>query len=127
MFLKYMISILGILLLVSVIGYVAVTIKEKIYLSRDVVVIHNKKISQYDIDKVDARCFAVGELEIMTGDEIKIYQSNLNTVKGMVIGANIQKKTIVVAAHNSDLIEVGTNGIKKIKIISRYGKFLRGF
>lgn len=127
MFLKYTISILGILLFVSLVGYIAVTVKEKIYLAKDVVVIHNKNISQYDIDNVDARCFSIGNLEIMTGDEIKIYQSNFSVVKGMVIGANIQKKTIVVAARNSDLIEIGTNGIKKIKIISRYGKFLKGF
>lgn len=126
MFIEYFITILTVLFIVCIVGYVAATMKEKVYLSKDMIVINNRNISQKDIDNVDTRCFSIGSIKIMSGDEIKIVQSNLEVVKGMVIGANIQKKTIVVA-ENSKPVEICTKGIKKIKIISRYGKFLRNF
>ncbi len=126
MVIEYFITILIVLLLTCIVGYVAATMKEKVYLSKDMIVLNNRNISQNDIDKVDARCFSIGSVEIMSGDEIKIVRDNLEIVKGMVIGANTQKNTIVVA-ENSKPVEVGTNGIKRIKIISRYGKFLKNF
>lgn len=125
MYLESLIILMVTLLFVSVFGYISVILKEKIYLSNDMVVIHNKNISQEDIDNVDIRYFSIGNIEMMTGDEIKIYRINLSSVKGMVIGANIRKKTILLAAHNNELIEVCINGIKKIKVISRYGKFIK--
>ncbi len=124
MFLETLIIISAIMLLTCIIGYIAATVREKIYLSRNMIILNNRNISQRDIDKVDTRNFSIGNVKIMSGDEIKIYRNNLSSVKGLVIGANIRKKTIIVA-ENSNLVEICTNKIKKIKIISRYGKFLR--
>ncbi|NLK73202.1 MAG: hypothetical protein GX285_09315 [Clostridiales bacterium] len=125
MLLEDLIILLIVLFAASSLGYIAVIIKEKIYLSNNMVVIHNKYVSQDDLDKVDSKLFIMGNLQIMAGDEIKIYKKNLSTVKGLVIGANTRKKTIVVAANDNQLLEIGTNVIKKIKIISKYGKFLK--
>jgi len=125
MLLEDLIILLIVLFVASSLGYIAVIIKEKIYLSNNMVVIHNKYVSQDDLDKVDSKFFIIGNLQIMAGDEIKIYKKNLSTVKGLVIGANTRKKTIVVAANDNQLLEIGTNVIKKIKIISKYGKFLK--
>lgn len=125
MLLEDLIILLIVLFAASSLGYIAVIIKEKIYLSNNMVVIHNKYVSQDDLDKVDSKFFIIGNLQIMAGDEIKIYKKNLSTVKGLVIGANTRKKTIVVAANDNQLLEIGTNVIKKIKIISKYGKFLK--
>lgn len=125
MLLEDLIILLIVLFVASSLGYIAVIIKEKIYLSNNMVVIHNKYVSQDDLDKVDSKFFIIGNLQIMAGDEIKIYKKNLSTVKGLVIGANTRNKTIVVAANDNQLLEIGTNVIKKIKIISKYGKFLK--
>ncbi len=124
MFLEILITISAVLLISCIIGFVAATVREKIYLSRNMIILNNRNLSQKDIDSVDARNFSIGNVKIMSGDEIKIYRNNLSCIKGLVIGANIRKKTIIVA-ESSNLVEVCTNRIKKIKIISRYGKFLR--
>lgn len=127
MSLSYIIILLIIVFIVTIIGYIAATLKEKMYLSNNMVVLSNKKISQQVIDNIETRRFSVGDVEMMTGDEVKIYNKNFSIIKGMIIGANIREKTILLSVKKSELVEVGINGIKKIKIISRYGKFSRSF
>lgn len=127
MHLDYIIILLTVVFIVSILGYIAATLKEKIYLSNNMVVLSDKNVSQQIIDNVETRRFSVGSIEMMTGDEVKIYKKNFSIVKGMIIGANIKKKIILLSVHKSEPVEVRINGIKKIKIISRYGKFLRSF
>ncbi len=115
------------LLLISILGYILVVLKEKIYLENDIIMLDKKSVTQDFIDKVDIKVFTLGNEELKTGDEIKIITSNNNQVEGIIIGARMKENEIILVTHKDKVKKLNVDAIKKIKVVSKYGMFFKAF
>lgn len=119
--------LLIVLLSISIFGYILVVIKEKIYLKDNVIVIEKDSVTQDFIDKADIRVFMLGDEELKTGDEIKLITSNNKQVEGIIIGARIKENDIMLVTHKDEIKKLKVDTIKKIKVVSKYGRFFKAF
>ena len=125
MVINYVQSMLIMLLLVSIIGYVLVVIKEKLYLRNNTIIINKNSITQEHIDETDMKVFVLGGVELKSGDEIKFILSENKRIEGILIGAKIKENEIVVVTHTDEVKRFKVDRIKKVKVISKYGKFFK--
>ncbi|MFA5524156.1 MAG: hypothetical protein WDA24_07340 [Tissierellales bacterium] len=123
MFLSDIVLVLLMFLLVSIIGYVLVVIKERLYLNDNMIVLGKKSVTQEHIDDTDMKFFSIGGISLKTGDEIKVILSNNSKVNGIVIGAKKIKKEILVVTSNDEIRSFKIEKIKRIRIVSKYGEF----
>ncbi|MGF7057307.1 hypothetical protein [Brassicibacter mesophilus] len=123
--LYYVQSVLVMLLLVSTIGYIFVVIKEKLYLKDNTIIINKKSITQEHIDETDMKVFVLGGVELKSGDEIKFTLLENKRIEGILIGAKIKENEIIVVTHTDEVKRFKVDKIKKVKIISKYGKFFK--
>lgn len=123
--LYYVQSVLIMLLLVSTIGYIFVVIKEKLYLKDNTIIINKKSITQEHIDETDMKVFVLGGVELKSGDEIKFTLLENKRIEGILIGAKIKENEIIVVTHTDEVKRFKVDKIKKVKIISKYGKFFK--
>lgn len=115
------------LLLISILGYILVVLKEKIYLENDIIMLDKKSVTQDFIDKADIKVFMLGNEELKTGDEIKIITSNNKQVEGIIIGARMKENEIILVTHKDKVKKLNVDAIKKIKVVSKYGMFFKAF
>lgn len=115
------------LLLTSIIGYILVVIKEKANLMDNTIIIDKKSVTQDSLDEADIRIFMLGKEEIGTGDEVRLTTSNNKRIEGIVIGAKIKQNEIILVTHNDEVTTLKVEMIRKIKIISKYGRFFKVF
>ncbi|ABR48956.1 hypothetical protein Amet_2806 [Alkaliphilus metalliredigens QYMF] len=127
MTLNNVVPVLVSLFVICFVGYVFTVLKEKYYLKNNVVYIENKNIEPKILDKVDIRHFMLGAIEIMAGDEIKVSLDNSNKLSGTVLGANKKENTIILLLSGEEVEFLNIKLIKKLKVISRYGKFFNTF
>ncbi|WIV10783.1 hypothetical protein [Proteiniborus sp. MB09-C3] len=125
MFLYDIILILFMLFMVSIIGYILVVIKEKLYLNDNIIVLGKKSVTQEHIDETDMKIFSIGGVKLKSGDEISVVLLNNNRVNGIVIGAKTKKKELLLVTHQDEVKSFDVEKIRKIKIISKYGSFFR--
>jgi len=123
MFLSDIMQILIMLFIVSIIGYILVVMKERFYLSENVIVLGKKSVTQELIDETDMKFFSIGGINIKSGDEIRIILSNNNKVDGIVIGAKAIEKEILLITHKDEIKSFSIEKIKKVKLLSKYGSF----
>lgn len=123
MSLHNLLDILIMLFLVSVIGYIFSVLKEKKNLIDNIIVIDKKSITQEHIDATDIKFFSIGDIKLKSGDEVRIILSNKNKIAGIIIGAIKRSKEVLLVTHNDEIKKVGIDEIKRIKLISKYGKF----
>ncbi|MFZ5966291.1 MAG: hypothetical protein ACOYVK_03865 [Bacillota bacterium] len=123
MIIQWLIEVTIMLLLLSVLGFILSVLKEKYYLSNKQVVIEHKSVTQDDIDNIEATIFRIGNTNIKAGDEMKIELHNKLTIKGLVLGANIEENSIVLITKGDKVETIKIQGIKYFRIISKYGKF----
>lgn len=123
MFLSDIMQILIMLFIVSIIGYILVVMKERFYLSENVIVLGKKSVTQELIDETDMKFFSIGGINIKSGDEIRIILSNNNKVDGIVIGAKAIEKEILLVTHKDEIKSFSIEKIKKVKLLSKYGSF----
>jgi len=98
-------------------------LKEKIYLNNNIIFLDNKDLEQKDIENLDIKHFMLGSTEVMAGDEVKIMLENDGKLVGTVLGADKSNNTIIIITKGSDITKLNIKTIKKLKVISRYGKF----
>lgn len=109
--------------IVSIFGYALVVIKEKLNLKDNTIIIDKKSVTQDYIDQAEVKIFMLGKKEIRAGDEVKLTTSNNNKISGIIIGAKIEQNEILLVTYEDEVRKLEVDIIKKIKIISKYGKF----
>lgn len=123
MFLSDVMQILIMLFIVSIIGYILIVIKERFYLSENMIVLGSKSVTQELIDETDMKFFSRGGINIKSGDEIRIILFNNSKVDGIVIGAKAMEKEILLVTHKDEIKSFNIEKIKKVKLVSKYGSF----
>lgn len=116
-------NLLYILLSISVLGYILVVIKEKIYLRSNTILIDNKVVTHDHLEETDINEFLIGDLRVRSGDEISLVLHNNKKFKGIVIGAKKRENLLMLVTHSNKILRLKVNSINKIRIISKYGKF----
>ena len=115
------------LFLTSVLGYMLVVMKEKLHLRDNTIIIEKKSVTQDFIDEAKVKVFMLGDEEFRTGDEISLITSKNKRVSGIIIGAMEEENEIVLVTHNDEVRKLKVEIIKKIRVISKYGRFFRAF
>lgn len=123
MFLSDIVLVLLMFFLVSIIGYILVVIKERLYLNDNMIVLGKKSVTQEHIDETDMKFFSIGGIRLKSGDEIRVILSNNNKVDGIVIGAKTKNKELLLVTYNDEIKSFEVGKIKRIKIVSKYGSF----
>ncbi|AFS78711.1 hypothetical protein Curi_c17040 [Gottschalkia acidurici 9a] len=113
--------------LVCIIGYVLVVIKEKINLMDNTIIIDKKSVTQDCIDEAEIKIFMLGGQEIRSGDEVKITLPGNEMIEGIVIGAKIKQNELMLVTHRDEVKKFKVDKIKRVKIISKYGRFFKAF
>jgi len=111
------------LLFTSVLGYVLVVIKEKIYLKNNVILIDNKHVTQDHLDNTDMKEFFLDGTMLKAGDEIKVITRKEEKFIGILIGASKSEKSILLVTNKNKVIKFKIDNISQFKILSKYGKF----
>lgn len=123
MFLTEILMMITVLMLgVSVLGYAMTVLKEKIDLYHDQVHIPSKTLTQMDIDSVDLKAFRVGKVNLMIGDQIKVYLKDNAKIRGTVLGARKKDNSLCLVTPQDELVTLSVPSIRKLKVVTRYGR-----
>ncbi len=120
---NYLITLLTSLLIVSLVGYSLVVLKEKFYLKNHIILLEHRGVEPDLLENIDIKHFVLGTTEIMAGDEVKIKMENSTNVKGVVLGIIKSENSIALVTKSQGVKSLKVTSIKKLKVISRYGKF----
>src|SRR6056297_2384446 len=112
-------------LLVSVIGYILVVLKEKMFLKNNTIIIDKKSVTEEYLKEADIKVFALGGQQIKSGDEVKVVLEGKKRVAGIVIVAKKNDNAILLVTHNDEIQRVKVKKIRKFKVVSKYGQFFR--
>lgn len=115
------------LFLTCIIGYILVVIKEKANLLDNTIIIDKKSVTQDFIDEADIKIFMLGTEEIRTGDEVRLLTSNNEIIEGIIIGAKMKQNEIILVTHSDKITRLKVEMIKKIRVVSKYGRFFKAF
>lgn len=121
----YIQRILFILLILNVLGYILVILKEKIYLKNNMIVINKKSVTQKHLNKIDIKEFMIDGSKVKTGDEIKVITRSKKKVEGILIGVIRDEEAILLVTYRDQIKEFKIETIAKLKIISKYGMFFK--
>jgi len=116
-------TFLFMLLFTSVLGYVLVVIKEKIYLKNNIILIDNKHVTQDHLDYTDMKEFFLDGTMLKAGDEIRVVTRKEEKFIGILIGAIKSEKSILLVTNRNKVIKFRVDNISQFKILSKYGKF----
>lgn len=119
----YILTILVIVFIISLLGYVFITLREKLYLKNNMIVIDKESITQEQLDEADIKEFYLGGTRLKSGDEIRIVTKDKKRYTGTLIGVNRDTQTLMIVNYKDIIKNFKIKNIKKIKIVSRYGKF----
>lgn len=125
LFFSHLEKIVYMLLTVSVIGYICVVLKEKFYLSNNIIVIENKVVTDECLNEADIKVFALGGENVKSGDEVRVILAGNKKVSGIIIGAKKKENLLLLVTHDDKVEKLSINKIKKFKIISKYGRFFK--
>jgi len=125
MLLDYLKYFFIMLLLVSIIGYILVVFKEKMTLMDNTIIINKKSVTQEHIDEADLKVFVIDGITLKSGDEIRVFLSKNIKIEGILIGAKLKDKEIVVVTHDDEVKKLKMDLVRKIKVVSKYGKFYK--
>lgn len=120
---KLLMLILIMLLIVSILGYILVILKEKFYLKNNIILIDKKSVTQDDLDTTDLKEFFIDGTRLKAGDEIKVITKYKNSIIGILIGAIKKENSILLVTHSNKVLRLKIDNILQLKIISKYGKF----
>lgn len=123
--LTYIQIVLLALLIISVLGYILVVLKEKVYLKNNIIVISKKSVTDGHLNKADMKEFILDGTRVKSGDEVKVITKGKEKFEGILIGAIKSERSILMVTHNDQIKKFNIDNILKLKIISKYGKFFR--
>lgn len=119
-FIQYLLLIL---LVVSGVGYVLATLREKAYMKNNIIVIDNKNLTAEDLKEIDINEFILKGKRVRSGDELKIITLEREKLNGTLIGGNKSNKSLHMITSNDKVKKLRISKILRLKIISKYGKF----
>lgn len=119
---EILIILCEIALIVSIFGYLFSVLKESMNIVNESVQIDSKKVTQQIIDDLDYKVFKLGATRLMIGDEIKIYLRNNQLIRGIVVGAKKNTKELCIVTKQDEVMALKITSIKKLKVITKYGK-----
>ncbi|SDZ16594.1 hypothetical protein SAMN05660462_02084 [Proteiniborus ethanoligenes] len=125
MFISNIMPVLTMLFFVSLIGYILVVLKEKLFLSDNTIIIGKKAVTQEHINETDMKVFTIGGIKIKSGDEVRLVLLNNNKIDGIVIGAKAKEKELMMVTYKDEIKAFEVKEIRKIKVISKYGRFFK--
>lgn len=112
-----------VLLIVSIVGYILSTLKEKIYLKNNIIVIDKKAVTQEHLESTDMKEFVLDGVRAKAGDEIKVITKEKKKYNGILIGAKKIEKSIMMITYRDEIKSFNIDNISKFKITSKYGQF----
>ncbi len=121
-YIDYLLKISIVLFIVAVFGYLLSLLKEKYDMVNNRITFNSKKITQKLLDELDLKIFKLGNINLSIGDQIKIYLNNNNSVKGTILGAKRKDNTLCILTLEDKIMELKVSKIKRLRIISRYGR-----
>src|SRR5690554_6150882 len=104
--LVYIQRVLLVLFLVSILGYVLVVLREKYFLKNNVIIIDKKSVTQEDIEKADVKEFIFAGNKVKSGDEIRIITVAKDKFEGILLGAIIKDRSILMVTYNNEIKEL---------------------
>lgn len=124
-FMDSILRVAFILLTISTTGYFVCLAVERWYLYQNRVVIKSRTLTDNYLNRVDLKCFKLGKIKLSIGDEIKLrIEQSDKTYKGKVLGIKKHREKLCLLTEDDDIMEFRVMHIKKLKIISRYGKII---
>ncbi|HEY8361943.1 MAG TPA: hypothetical protein VIK77_03550 [Tissierellaceae bacterium] len=121
--LDFIISILVLLFIASIFGYILTVLKEKFYLKNNIIFIDNKVVTEEHLNEVDLKEFILDGLRVRAGDEIKVVTKEKKKYNGILLGAKLKEKTILLVTYDYKVLKFKIDNIQKFKLIHRYGNF----
>ena len=115
--------ILTLLLITSIFGYIFSTLKEKLYLKNNIIVIDKKTVTEEHLRSTDMKEFVLDGIRAKAGDEIKVITKEKKKYNGILIGAKKTEKSIMMVTHSDEIKSFSIDNILKFKITSKYGQF----
>ncbi len=112
-----------VLLIVSIVGYILSTLKEKIYLKNNIIVIDKKAVTKEHLESTDMKEFVLDGVRAKAGDEIKVITKEKKKYNGILIGAKKIEKSIMMITYRDEIKSFNIDNISKFKITSKYGQF----
>ncbi|GEM_PF-376473 len=113
------------LLTASVLCYLACLFEERHYSSKNKIIINSRTLTESYLKLIDMKCFKLGKMKLSIGDEIKLSLIETNkTYKGKVLGIKKYKEKLCLLTDDDNIVEFSVMHIKKLKIVSRYGKII---
>ncbi|HZK33239.1 MAG TPA: hypothetical protein VFC60_01945 [Tissierellaceae bacterium] len=119
----YLKIIFTMLLITSICGYIFSTLKEKIYLKNNIIVIDKKAVTEEHLHSTDMKEFVLDGIRAKAGDEIKVITREKKKYNGILIGAKKMEKSIMIVTHRDEIKSFSIDNILKFKITSKYGQF----
>ena len=111
------------ILITSIFGYIFSTLREKMYLKNNIIVIDKKAVTQEHLESADMKEFVLDGVKAKSGDEIKVITKEKERYNGILIGAKKIEKSIMMITHRDEIKSFSIDNIVKFKITSKYGQF----
>ncbi len=121
----FLYNIFIMLFIVTCFGYIFVTLKEKVYLKRNIILIDKKSVTQEHIDETDIKEFVLDGNRMKSGDEIKLITKGKRKYSGTLIGAKKKENKIMIVTNNDEIKLFSVENIFRLKVTSKYGKFFK--
>lgn len=121
--LDFILTILILLFITSIFGYIFTILKEKIYLKNNVIIIDKKAVTEEHLRETDMKEFILDGLRAKAGDEIKVITKEKKKYNGILLGAKKYDMSILMITHKDEIKMFKIDSILKFKIVSKYGKF----
>ena len=88
-------TILIVALIINIIGYILVVLKEKLYLKNNIIVINKKSVTEDHLKAADMKEFILDGTRVKSGDEIRIVTLAKDRFEGILIGAIKQERSYI--------------------------------
>ncbi len=116
-------TILIILFITSIFGYIFSILKEKMYLKNNIIFIDKKIVTEEVLDETDIKEFFLDGLRVKAGDEIKVVTKEKKKYNGILLGAKRKNNSILMVTHRDEIKYFKIDNILRLKVVSKYGKF----
>ncbi len=121
--LDFLITILILLFIASTFGYIFTVLKEKLYLKNNIIIIDKKVVTEDHLREADLKEFILDGLRVKAGDEIKVVTKEKKKYNGILLGARLKDKAILMVTYKDEIKQFNIDNIIKFKLIRKYGNF----
>lgn len=121
--LDFITTILILLFIASIFGYIFTILKEKLYLKNNIIFIDKKVVTEEHLNEADLKEFLLDGLRVKAGDEIKVVTKENKKYNGILLGAKLKEKQILMVTYKDEIKLFKIDNILKFKLIRKYGNF----